>query len=250
MSEKGTPSAGSRFERAYRRAVHSHLNSARVTVQQTDLCIYSNMRVDTEAAKEVVIEQRGYLEAYIHQHPQFLQALEPLGVDPLAPPIVMQMMHAARIASVGPMAAVAGALAEQVGHRLLGAADEVIVENGGDIFIHTHRPVTIGIYAGNSVLSMKVGLRLEPDSGIRAVCTSSGTVGHSLSFGKADAVCVLSHCCALADAAATAIGNRVASAKDLRSAMAWGEGVPGLSGILIIYQDQMAAWGQLEVVPL
>jgi uncharacterized protein len=236
--------------RTYRNAVHSDLNSARVAVQQTDLCIYSDIPVDTAAAREELIEQRGYLEAYIVRHPEFLHALEPLADDPLAPAVARQMLLAGRIADVGPMAAVAGALAEKVGRRLLGSAGEVIVENGGDIFIQVKRPVTIGIYAGDSVLSLKLGLRLEPQSGICAVCTSSGTVGHSLSFGKADAVCVLSDSCALADAAATAIANRVGGVKDLRPAIGWAERIKGLSGILIIKKDQMAAWGKIEIVPL
>jgi uncharacterized protein len=235
---------------SYRRAVHSDLHSVRLAVQQTDLCIYSNVDVNTAAAKEELIEQRGYLEAYILRHPEFLHTLEPLPDDPLAPAIARQMMSAGRAAQVGPMAAVAGALAEKVGNRLLDSADEVIVENGGDIFIRVNRSVTIGIYAGASALSMKVGLRLQPNSGVRAVCTSSGTVGHSLSLGKADAVCVLSDSCVLADAAATAIANRVGGTKDLRPAIAWGERIEGLSGILIIKHDQMAAWGQLEIVPL
>ena len=110
------------------------------------------------------------------------------------------MIFAAQAAGVGPMAAVAGALAEQVGQRLLKSTSEVIIENGGDIFIGARQILTVGVYAGGSPLSLKLGLRIDPAKGIRGICTSSGTVGHSLSFGKADAVCVLSDSCALADA--------------------------------------------------
>jgi uncharacterized protein len=236
-------------ERVYRHLVRTHLAMSRVVVQQTDLSIYSDCPLDMTSARDIVFEQRGYLEAYIHRHPEFLHRLDPLPDDPLAPAIARQMLHAAGAAGVGPMAAVAGAMAEQVGQRLLEHTTEVIVENGGDIFISIHQPLTIGIYAGSSPLSLRVGLRVQPDTGIRAVCTSSGTVGHSLSFGNADAVCVLSHSCALADAAATAIGNRVTGTKDMRRAIAWGERIEGLLGILIIKADKMAAWGQLEIVP-
>lgn len=223
---------------------------SRVVVQQTDLSIYSDRAVNSATVRDVVIQQRGYLESYIRRRPEFLHSLHPLPYDPLASVIAKRMLQAARAAGVGPMAAVAGAVAEQVGERLLEDAEEIIVENGGDIFVGVRRPLTIGIYAGTSPLSLKLGLRVLPDAGIRAVCTSSGTVGHSLSFGKADAVCVLSHSCALADAAATAIGNRVGSGSDIRSAIRWGERIEGLKGILIIKADKMAAWGQIEIVPL
>jgi uncharacterized protein len=236
-------------ERAYRQLVRSHLTVTRVVVQQTDLGIYSDRPV-AAAAKEAVIEQRGYLEGYIRRNPEFVRTLRPFPEDHLAPPIVRKMIAAGRGAGVGPMAAVAGAVAEQVGHRLLKEAAEVIVENGGDIFFHTHQPMTVGLYAGPSALSLKIGLRVAPDAGIHAVCTSSGTVGHSLSFGRADAVCVLSDECALADAAATAVGNRVRAAKDIQAAIRWGRDITGVLGLLIIVGDQMGAWGAIEVVRL
>ena len=113
------------------------------------------------------------------------------------------MIRAGTVAGVGPMAAIAGAIAENVGRGLLEFADQVIVENGGDVFIKTRRPVTVGIYAGSSPLSMQIGMRLDSKKAPLAVCTSSGTLGHSLSLGRADAVCAVADSCALADAAAT-----------------------------------------------
>ncbi|MFZ1983922.1 MAG: UPF0280 family protein [Desulfatitalea sp.] len=244
-SETNTPFQ----ERAYRQLVRSHLTAARVVVQQTDLGIYSDRPV-AEAAKEAVIEQRSYLEGYIRRNPEFVRTLRPFPEDPLAPPIVRKMIAAGRAADVGPMAAVAGAVAEQVGHQLLKQSSEVVVENGGDIFIHTHQPMTVGLYAGPSPLSLKIGLRIAADAGVHAVCTSSGTVGHSLSFGRADAVCVLSGGCALADAAATAVGNRVRAANDIPAAIRWGRDIAGVLGLLIVVGDKMGAWGAIEVVRL
>jgi hypothetical protein len=236
-------------ERSYRRLVRSHLLAQRVVVQQTDLGLYSLGPV-AAAAKEAVIAQRAHLEAYIHSHPDFLHSLKPLPLDPLAPPIAGNMLRAGQTAQTGPMAAVAGALAEQVGRELLPLTDEIIVENGGDIFLYIGRPVTMAVFAGPSPLSLKIGLRVTPESGVRAVCTSSGTVGHSLSFGRADAACVLSHDCALADAAATAVGNRVRTAGDIQTAIGWAQGIAGVAGVLIIVGEQMGAWGALEVVAL
>ena len=121
------------------------------------------------------------------------------------------MVKAGKNAGVGPMAAVAGAIAEHVGLGLLKSTNHVIVENGGDIFIKTDAPLTVGIFAGKSSLSLRIGIRLSGGPKPMAVCTSSGTVGHSLSLGRADAVCVAADSCAIADAAATAIGVPSAS---------------------------------------
>jgi ApbE superfamily uncharacterized protein (UPF0280 family) len=160
------------------------------------------------------------------------------------------MIEAGRKAGVGPMAAVAGAVAEYVGRGLMTRSPDVIVENGGDIFIRTDDPLTIGVFAGNSPLSMKVGLKIDASGNGVGVCTSSGTIGHSLSLGSADAVCVVSSSCALADASATAIGNIVRSAADMKRALAVGQKISGIEGILIIRGDRLGAWGKLEIVPI
>ncbi len=236
-------------ERVYRNLVHSHLQACRVTVQQTDLGIYANGPVEA-VAREAVLAERGYIEAYIRQNAEFLHTLQPFPEDPLAPRIVQEMIQAGAAAGVGPMAAVAGAVAQRVGQILLLHSNEVIVENGGDIFLSVDQPVTIGLFAGASPLSLKIGIKVDPVAGIRAVCTSSGTVGHSLSFGRADAACVLAQSCALSDAAATALGNRVKSAADIEAAIEWGRSVPGLMGFVIVVGDKLGAWGELEIVPI
>ncbi|MBL0716069.1 MAG: UPF0280 family protein [Desulfosarcina sp.] len=148
------------------------------------------------------------------------------------------------------MAAVAGALADNVGRVLLDFSEEVIVENGGDIFIAVKNPVTVGIDAGRSPLSGQVGLRLKASDTPLAVCTSSGTVGHSLSCGRADAVCIVARQGALADAAATAVANRIAGPEDLAAGIDFARSIAGLIGVLAICRDQMGVWGQAEVVPL
>ena len=148
------------------------------------------------------------------------------------------------------MAAVAGAIAEHVGIDLLKYCNEVIVENGGDIFLKLDDPVTVGIFAGRSPLSLRMGLRMETMGKPMSICTSSGTVGHSLSLGNADAVCVVSDSCSLADAAATAIGNRVKSKTQIQNAVDFGKHIEGVKGIVVIIEDEVGMWGDLDVVPL
>jgi ApbE superfamily uncharacterized protein (UPF0280 family) len=148
---------------------------------------------------------------------------------------------------VGPMAAVAGAMAEYVGKDLLAYSDEVIVENGGDLFLKVDMQRQVGIYAGDSPLSGKIALEVWPEETPMGMCTSSGTVGHSLSYGAADAVIAVSPSTALADAAATAIGNMVKDATDINKAIEYAMSVDGLDGIVVIKGSDMGVWGKVRL---
>ncbi len=235
--------------RTYRNHVgQNHLERFTVMVKDTDLLLYAPVNLEKQA-REIVLEQRGYLEEYIHCNPLFLTSLSPLETGGMAPIIVREMAIAGQRAGVGPMAAVAGGIAEMVGKGLLEYTDEIIVENGGDVFVRTKTPVTMGIFAGDSPLSMRVGLKIASKDRPMAVCTSSGTIGHSMSMGRADAVCVVAGSCPLADAAATSIGNHVNSKADIQDAIDFGNKISGISGIVIIKKDRIGMWGELDLVP-
>jgi ApbE superfamily uncharacterized protein (UPF0280 family) len=236
--------------RKYRNLVDSpELIPYQVVVKETDLMVYSATKL-AAAARELVLEHRGYVEAFIKSYPDFATTLIPWQLDGPAPGIIVNMVKAARKAGVGPMAAIAGAIAEQVGHGLLKLTDQVIVENGGDIFIKTNAPATVAVYAGKSPLSTRIGIRLKSRSKPAAVCTSSGTIGHSLSLGEADAVCVVADSCSMADAAATSIGNLIDSPADIEGAMEAGRRIKELCGIVVIVGEKIGMWGDLEIVSL
>ena len=146
------------------------------------------------------------------------------------------------------MASVAGVIAEFVGRDLLKYSDEVIVENGGDIFIKSKKKRILGIYAGNSPISNKLAIEIEGEKTPLGICTSSATVGPSLSFGKTDATVIVSKSAALADACATAIGNRVKEPGDIKSALEFAKKIKGVQGILIIFRDKLGAWGDIKIV--
>ena len=146
------------------------------------------------------------------------------------------------------MAAVAGAVAECVGKELLNFSREVIVENGGDIFLKNIKRRVVGIYTGKAAFAERIALRIEPRETPLGICTSSGTVGHSLSFGRADAAIVLSPSTPLADAAATAIGNLVQEADDVYRGIELAKGVEGLKGVVVVKDDKMALWGEINLV--
>ena len=126
--------------------------------------------------------------------------------------------------------------------------ENLIIENGGDIFLKSKNNLTVSVYAGESPLSYKVKLIVKPEETPLGICTSSATVGPSLSFGKADAVCVISKSATLADAAASAIGNQVKSKKDIKTALDYGIKIPGVRGILIIVGNDMGAIGEVEFI--
>ncbi|MBN1376471.1 MAG: UPF0280 family protein [Dehalococcoidia bacterium] len=236
--------------RIYRHALkETELVSFEVAVKETDLYVRAGKDLSREALAAVT-KYRTELERYINAHPIFLHSLQPVYVDRSAPQIIKMMAEAGRAAGVGPMAAVAGAVAELVGSTLLEHSAEVVVENGGDIFLKTARQRLIGVYAGNSPFNDKLAVQINPSKKPLGICTSSGTVGPSLSLGLADAVVVISHSTSLADAAATAIGNLVKSPDDIPSALDHGQKIKDVQGILIIAGDRMGVWGMIKLVTL
>jgi ApbE superfamily uncharacterized protein (UPF0280 family) len=146
------------------------------------------------------------------------------------------------------MASVAGAIAEFVGYDLLNESENVIIENGGDIFLKSNRDLVVSIFAGESTLSSNLKLSIKCNDTPLGICTSSATVGPSLSFGRADAVCVVSRSATLADAAASAIGNRVKSEKDVKSALAYGMTIAGIKGVVIVIDNYLGAIGGIEFI--
>ncbi len=233
--------------RTYRHWVRGKdLISFNIVVKETDLYIRATTNLRRKANK-LVLKYRTILEKYIERHPAFLTSVEPLSVGDDAPHIVKSMSESAEKVGIGPMASVAGAIAEFVGTDLQAFSPEVIVENGGDIYLKSLKKRLIGIYAGKSPLTGKIGLEISGEDTPLGICTSSGTVGHSLSYGKADAVIVLSKSTILADAAATAIGNLINESSDIPSGIEFAKGIEGLRGLLIIKDATMGVWGEVKI---
>ena len=217
-----------------------------VTVKETDLYIRAAVNLQRKAQR-LVLKYRGQIEKYIEKAPEFLTSLKPLPSPENAPRIITEMIEASQKAGVGPMASVAGAVAEFVGKELLEYTPEVIIENGGDIFLKISSTRVVGIYAGESPLTGKIGLEISPQETPLGICTSSGTVGHSLSFGNADAVVTAAPSAVLADAAATAVCNLVKKPSDINAAIETGRNISGLKGIVIIMGGDIGVWGDIKL---
>ena len=230
----------------------ARLTSFSVKVKETDLWIAVDKNAWTDElpgkVEQFVWRLRKQLEEYLGANPRLASSLKPLLLTDNAPEIARVMSTQANRAGVGMMAAVAGAFAEAVGRFLLECSKEVVVENGGDIYIKAEHPLKVGIYAGNSPLSGKLALQVAPEITPLGVCTSSGTVGPSQSFGKADAAVAVSPSVPLADAVATALGNMIKTEEDLEKALAYASHLEGINGALLIYGEKVAAWGGIHLV--
>ncbi|NOX35046.1 MAG: UPF0280 family protein [Deltaproteobacteria bacterium] len=234
--------------RTYRRQHKKKgLVSFDITVKETNLNIQAGTDLTDKAIKSV-LTCRNFIETYIKINPQFATSLVPINEPGPAPQIIRDMIKAAKLANVGPMAAVAGAVAQHAAKSLLEYTREVVVENGGDIFVKSDSETIFSIYAENTPFSMTTGIKVEKRDEPYGMCTSSGTLGHSKSFGKADAATVLSDSCILADATATRLCNMVQKAGDIKKAIDAGIAIPGIQGIVIIKGKNIGLWGDLKLV--
>lgn len=239
-------------DRAYRNAVRPQNGEIRfqVAVEQTDLLVVAEQDLQVEIASHVS-QVRGDIKNWIMFHPEFAESLIPLAVPDNAPEIIRAMYEAAAFCNVGPMAAVAGAVAQSVGDTFAPRSPNILVENGGDTYLHSTRERVVALLAEPDSGAM-VGLKIEADAFPVALCASSATIGHSLSLGSGDLVAIRAKDARFADAAATALCNQLKSEADINTvleiAKSWTK--HGLEGIFAQYNDKIVAWGELELVAL
>lgn len=240
-------------ERSYRQLHSPELSSLQIKYEACDLWLAADQDACIpalqEAAQSFIEHKWQELSSYISSDPDFATSLAHYTTPPSAPTFARQMAEAAAQAKVGPMAAVAGCFAQELGLYLTAQfkLHDLLIENGGDLWLLSSKPRTIALHAGSSELSGKVGLTIPVTAGL-GVCTSSGTVGHSLSFGCADAVTVLAQSATLADAFATAIANRIREPEHIQQELA--NLPPELSGCVIILGQHLGAKGNLQLTKI
>ena len=204
------------------------------------------MEADTYA---MLVDLRRTMDAYLLMDPDYKSALTPYDAGIEAPSILKDMSKVSHKTGIGPMSAVAGAVALKVADFLKSrfGVKEVIVENGGDIYASVMEDMDISIFAGQSPLSEKIGLHIPASAFPLGICTSSGTVGPSLSLGRADAVMIVCKDVMLADSYATAMANRIQSVNDLQPVIDRITNTPDILGAIAVKDDRMAICGQYEL---
>jgi ApbE superfamily uncharacterized protein (UPF0280 family) len=202
-----------------------------------------------ELARNEVVFLRKKLDRYIRNHPEFKTSLKPVKLKDEAPEEVKVMSLAGLRTNTGPMSSVAGMFALTVGEKIRHSFHirELVIENGGDFFLFLKEDLLINIYAGNSPLSEKIGVVVPASETPCGLCTSSGTVGPSVSFGSADAVMVACYSPTVADAWATALANRVKSPADINTVLKYSEQFSEILSLVIICQDKTGIRGKFEV---
>ena len=202
----------------------------------------ASMEADTYA---MLVDLRRQMDAYLLMDPQYKTALTPYDAGLEAPNILKEMSRVSHKTGIGPMSAVAGAVAKKVAEFL--GTQEVIVENGGDIYAQVASDMDISVFAGQSPLSEKIGLHIPAAEFPLGICTSSGTVGPSLSLGRADAVMIVCKDVLLADSYATAMANRIKTVNDLQSVIDRISDIPEILGAIAVKDDRMAITGCYEL---
>lgn len=184
----------------------------KINIRETQINLVTDL--ENHQLSIFILKQRLELINFSQRNPEFLTALEPLVISD-APLIVKLMARAGRKAEVGPMAAVAGTISQlSLSYLLEKGSKYSIIDNGGDIALKTDKKVITGLYAGNSSLSGTIGFQIKAKETPLGICTSSGTVGHSISFGRSDSVTVFASEASTADALATSIGNAAQGVTD------------------------------------
>ncbi|RLI88099.1 MAG: UPF0280 family protein [Candidatus Altiarchaeales archaeon] len=219
----------------------------KIRYKETGLFVLTDKDLKERIEKELIFHYN-LLENYIRRNPLFLASYEPLTIEKDAPLIVKLMADSAKRAGVGPMASVAGTFSELIGNFILKNSKDVIVENGGDIFLKVTKQRVVGIFSGTSQFSERIGFRINPEETPLGICTSSGSVGHSISLGESDSVTVISKSCSLADASATAIGNCVKGENGIEKGIEKAKSIEGIDGVLIIKGEKMGMYGRLPEV--
>ncbi len=241
-------------ERFYRQGMgEERFNSFVITYKQSDIWCAVSKEAAAEGIEPFAVEEmkklRHLLDNYIKSRDEFLSSHQPIKFDPAAPAIIKKMLSASQRAGTGPMASVAGAFSQYIGKKISDKFHprELILENGGDNYIIIEKSLTSSIYAGNSPLSGKIGLKIDPKFAPLGVCTSAGTFGSSKSYGQADAVVIASKNTLLADAYATALANKIKTKQDVEKIASLAEKIDPILACIIIKDDKMAVNGKMEV---
>jgi hypothetical protein len=219
-----------------------------VVAEETDLWITAEADCRAQV-QDLAHALRGQVKNALTLFPKFGPSLSPITVPKSAPDLIQEMVQAAAAWGVGPMASVAGAIANAIADRCAQGQDNILVENGGDIYAYSSRPRSIGLLS-QPEKGLRLGLQLGPQDFPCALCASSGRIGHSLSLGRGDLVVVRAERAAFADAGATALANMLHTGQDVQRVLDLAQEMAcqGVQGVFAQYGEKIGIWGEMEIV--
>ncbi len=233
------------YARIYRNYNSKKEYKYNVTIKESDLFIISDKYLKKEAYS-ILLKYRIQIENFIKTCPEFLKSLTPIEFKNNKPEIINEMLIASKKANVGPFASVAGAISQFVCKDLKKLCNEVIIENGGDIYIDTQNERLVQIYSNHFD---NIGIKIKKEMQPIAICSSSAKIGHSLSFGKADLVVVIGKNAPICDAFATSICNKIRNENNLQNVLN-NVKEKSIYGIIAISNNKIAIKGKIEFVKI
>ena len=234
-------------ERFYRDSILSKFRLD-ISFKESDLLICTDKEVDKEIATNIAIKYYKQIEEYGEKNPQFISSLSPIAQDEGSSLIVQEMITSSHLTGLGPFSCVAGAIAKYVGQELLTYVSEVVIENGGDLFLKINQDKTIGIYLGENFKIESINLKVKANPRAFGIASSSATIGHSLNFGQADLVTVMAQDAIIADGFATALSNRIKKKEDVNKILEEVKNISQISGLVIAFDNNIFLWGDLELL--
>ena len=234
-----------KYEERFYRLFCKNKFSMEIVYKESDLFLSLDKPIEEETVKGLVKKYYEEIAQYIKINPHFFSSLSPIEIDEDAPLIVKDMMKASLKARVGPFSSVAGAISWYVGRELLKICSEVIIENGGDLFLKINEDKRIGLYLGEKFSPSFITIKLRKRETPFGVASSSSYIGHSLNFGNADLVTVIAADSILADSFATSFSNRIKKKKDVEKIIKEVKKLPFIEGIIIAFKNKLFLWGKV-----
>ena len=234
-------------ERFYRKSSLSKF-SLEVAFKESDLFISTDTQIDKEKVQSILQKYYNQIEGYTKKNSLFLSSLSPIEEDESSPPIVLDMIQTSYLTGIGPFSSVAGAIAQYVGLEILKEAAEVIIENGGDIFLKINEDKRLGVYLGERTEPKNLTLKISKREDTFGIASSSAYFGHSLNLGRADLVTIIAKDAIIADGFATSLSNRIQKETDADQVIAIAKDSPYIEGILISFEGKLYLWGDIEII--
>jgi len=228
----------------------SDIVTKRVNFQlnETVVTIITDKKCYVDAAINEIIKCRKEIKKYIEKNPVFNDTLDPFICEKNSPDIIKKMCGSSEKFNIGPMSTVAGIIAEYSLKKMISlGARHAIVDNGGDIALVTNRPIKIGLYTGRKYTG-QFAFNILPQDQILGICTSSGKIGHSFSFGNTDSVTIFSRDVALADGAATAVANQINTGDEIEQGCKILDRVDGIIGATVVIDNKIGFWGKVPEI--